>query len=143
LRVAALEILVGRNPALDDQQYAFLTSRLSSGSDAVLRQTAARVIGRSTPDRNQLLNIARHHLPAADPLVLSTVLDCFRTSKDEEVGEAMIAVLRQSPSALGTLGEDRLKALLAGFPDVCGNSPSLFISSCRMPSATASRVCKN
>ncbi|HUS06366.1 MAG TPA: c-type cytochrome, partial [Bryobacteraceae bacterium] len=117
LRAAALEILVGRHPQLDDEQFVFLTSRVSQNSDAVLRQTIARVLGRSTPNRNQLLAMARKTLPQADPLVLATVLDCFRASQDQEVGEAIVAVLQKSPSALGTLGEDRLKTLLAGYPE--------------------------
>jgi putative heme-binding domain-containing protein len=33
------------------------------------------------------------------------------------VGQAVIAVLKKSPSALNTLGGDRLKTLLAGYPD--------------------------
>ena len=53
----------------------------------------------------------------ADPLTLSTVLECFGTSHDEAVGEAVVAVLRKSPAALTTLGEDRLKRLLAGYPE--------------------------
>jgi putative heme-binding domain-containing protein len=117
LRATALDILVARHPRLTGEQYAFLTSRLSPDSDAVLRQTAARVIGRSTPDRGQLLAIAREQLPMADPLTLSTILDGFRSSKDEEVGQALVSVLRKSPSVLGTLGEDRLKTLLAGYPE--------------------------
>src|SRR5437764_1272959 len=48
---------------------------------------------------------------------LSTVLECFGTSRDEAVGEAVVSVLRKSPSALTTLGEDRLKRLLAGYPE--------------------------
>jgi putative membrane-bound dehydrogenase-like protein len=116
LRATALDVLVARNPRLTAGQYSFLTSRLSPQSDAVLRQTAARIIGRSTPDRQQLLLIARDHLPKSDPLTLSTILDCFRSSKDEDVGRALVAVLQKSPSVLGTLGEDRLKSLLDGYP---------------------------
>ena len=48
--------------------------------------------------------------------MLSTVLDCFRSNGDLEVGEAVVGVLRQSPAALGTLGEERLKTLLATYP---------------------------
>jgi putative heme-binding domain-containing protein len=127
LRVTVLDILVARRSNLTSDQYAFLTSRLSPQSDAVMRQTAARIIGRSTPDRQQLLQIAREHLPKADPLTLSTILDCFRTSKDEEVGKALIAVLQKSPSVLGTLGEERLKTLLSGYgPNVQASSKPLF-----------------
>ena len=70
----------------------------------MLRQTVARIVGRSKPDKQQLLLLARNHLSQADPLTLSTILDCFQSSKDEEVGEAVIAVLQKSPSALKTLG---------------------------------------
>jgi putative heme-binding domain-containing protein len=104
------------NPRLAPDQFAFLLSRLAPKSDAVLRQTAARVIARSAPKRDELLEIARTRLAEADPLTLSTVLECFATSRDEVVGEAVVNVLRKSPAALTTLGEDRLKQLLAGYP---------------------------
>lgn len=117
LRASALAVLVMGNPRLEREQYGFLLSRLSPKSDAVLRQTAARVIGRSAPGRDELLQLARTRLGDADPLTLSTVLECFGTSRDEAVGEELLAVLRKSPAALGTLGEDRLKHLLAGYPD--------------------------
>src|SRR5439155_4318812 len=117
LRTSAVAHLIARDPHLSQDQYPFLLSRLGSKTDAVLRQTVARVLGRSTPDKNQLLEIAHKHLPQADALTFSTILDCFRTSHDEQVGEAMVAVLGKSPAALGTLGEDRLKALLAGYPE--------------------------
>ena len=41
---SALGILVMSNPRLGPEQFAFLVSRLAPTSDAVLRQTAARVI---------------------------------------------------------------------------------------------------
>jgi putative heme-binding domain-containing protein len=116
LRASALAVLTSRKPELTATQYGFLTSRLASESDPVLRQTAARIIARSKPPKEELLAIAQKHLPKADPLVLSTVLECFRSSHDAEVGTAMITVLRQSPAALGTLGEDRLKSLIDGYP---------------------------
>src|SRR5262249_44720012 len=115
LRATALGVLVMRNPHLTRDQFAFLLSRLAPTSDAVLRQTAARVVGRSTPDRDQLLQIARTRLSEADPLTLSTVLECSGRPHDDAVGEAVITVLRKSPAALTTLGEDRLKRLLSGY----------------------------
>ena len=47
LRATALEFAVARDPQLTDDQFTFLTQRLSSQTDAVLRQTVARIIGRS------------------------------------------------------------------------------------------------
>jgi len=117
LRASALGALINRDPHLSAEHYTFLISRLSPKTDAVLRQTAARILGRSTPDTSQLLEIARKHLPQADALTFTTILDCFRASRDEQVGDALVTVLRKSPAALGTLGEDRLKALLAGYPE--------------------------
>src|SRR5207253_9627318 len=107
-------LLLSANPRVAPDQFAFRLSRLAPNSDAVLRRTAARVIARSAPDKDELLEIARTRLGEADPLTLSTVLECFGTSRDEAVGEAVVTVLRKSPAALTTLGEDRLKRLLAG-----------------------------
>jgi putative membrane-bound dehydrogenase-like protein len=117
LRASALAVLVMTNPRLASDQFAFLLSRLAPNADAVLRQMAARVIARTAPDCEQLLEIARTRLGEADPLTLSTALECFATSRDLAVGEAVVAVLRKSPAALTTLGEDRLKRLLTGYPE--------------------------
>jgi putative membrane-bound dehydrogenase-like protein len=127
LRASALSVLVGRNPKFAAAQYEFLTSRLEAATDPVLRQTVARIIGRSAPPKDRLLQIASRSLAHADPLVMSSVLDCFRSTTDEEVGRALISVLEQSPAALGTLGEDRLKALFAAYPaSVQGRAIPLF-----------------
>jgi putative heme-binding domain-containing protein len=117
LRASALGVLVMRNPRLTRDQFAFLITRLTPNADAVLRQMVARVTARTAPDREQLLEIARTRLGEADPLTLSTALECFGTSRDQAVGEAVVAVLRRSPAALTTLGEDRLRRLLAGYPE--------------------------
>src|SRR5262249_53232604 len=117
LRALAMSVLVMSNPRLAPDQFSFLRSRLGPESDAVLRQTVAGVIGSSAPDRNELLEIARTRLGNADPLTLSTVLECFGRSRDEAVGEAMVAVLRKLPAALAALGEDRLKRLFADYPE--------------------------
>jgi putative heme-binding domain-containing protein len=116
LRASALGALVARSPNLSPAQYRFLAERMASSSDPILRQTAARILARSKPPKEQLLAIARKHLPQADPLVLSTVIECFRSTGDEEVGQAVVEVLRNSPAALGTLGEERLKTLFASYP---------------------------
>lgn len=117
LRASAMAVVVGTNPKLTPAHYEFLTSRLSSSSDPILRQSAARILARSNPPKEELLVIARKHLSQADPLVLSTVLECFRNTNDAEVGEAVIGVLQKSPAALGTLGEERLKTLFAAYPE--------------------------
>ena len=104
LRATALGVLVVRNPQLSDAQFGFLVSHLDAKADAVLRQTSAQAIGRSTPTKAQFLKLAHEYLPQADPLTLSTLLECFRKSNDPEVGTAMIAVLQKSTAALGSLG---------------------------------------
>jgi putative membrane-bound dehydrogenase-like protein len=113
-RVAALAALA---PKLAREHYQFLMSKLDPKTDAILRQSAAQALARSSPDKDDLLLLARKYLPRADPLTLSTALECFRDSKDDEVGAALVALLKKSPAALGTLGEDRVKALLAGYPE--------------------------
>jgi putative heme-binding domain-containing protein len=113
-RVAALAALA---PRLTSEHYHFLMSRLDPKTDAILRQSAAQALARCTPEKDDLLLLARKYLPRADPLTLSTALECFRNSKDDEVGAALVALLKKSPAALGTLGEDRVKGLLGGYPE--------------------------
>ncbi|HZT31712.1 MAG TPA: PVC-type heme-binding CxxCH protein [Bryobacteraceae bacterium] len=117
LRATALGVLVLRNPQLSGAQFAFLVSHLGADADAVLRQTSAQAIGRSALSKPQFLTLARQYLPHADPLTLTTLLECFRKSSDPEVGSALIAVLRNSPAALGSLGEDRLNGILAVYSE--------------------------
>jgi putative heme-binding domain-containing protein len=117
LRAAALGALVAANPKLSPAQFSFLISRIESAPDPILRQAAARVLARSAPPRDELLGIAKRRLGQADPLVFSTLIECFRSTAEEEVGRALVDLLRQSPAALGTLGEERLQRLLAGYPD--------------------------
>ena len=117
LRVSALSALVMNNPHLTDAQFDLLTSKLDPRTDAILRQSAAQVIARSTPEKDKLLLLAHKYLPKADALTLSTVLDCFRASHDAKVGAALVGVLKKSPAVLGTLGEQRLKALIDPFPE--------------------------
>jgi putative heme-binding domain-containing protein len=100
-----------------DSQYQLLMSKIDPSTDAILRQSAAQVLARTSPGKAQLLTLARNHLPKADPLTLSTTIETFRTSDDAEVGEALVGVLKKSPSALSTLGEDRLTHLLAKYPE--------------------------
>jgi putative heme-binding domain-containing protein len=117
LRASALGVLLARDPHPSPGQYAFLVSRLNARTDAVLRQTVARILGHSAPDKDQLLEIGYRYLPQQDALTFSTLVDCFRVSHDEQVGQAMITALEKFPSALGTLGESRFRTLLAGYPD--------------------------
>ena len=117
LRISALNALVTRHPQLSDSQYNLLASKLDPKTDAILRQSAAQVIARSTPDKARLLELSRTVLPKADPLTLTTLLECFRTSHDPEAGAALVSILKKSPAVLGTLGEQRLKQLLESYPD--------------------------
>jgi putative heme-binding domain-containing protein len=117
LRVTALSALVANNPHLTDTQFDFVAAKLDPRTDAILRQSAAQVLARSAPDKEKLLLLAHKFLPKADALTLSTVLECFRASHDAETGVALVAVMKRSPAVLGTLGEQRLKALIDPFPD--------------------------
>ncbi len=127
-RVAALAALA---PRLAGGQFVFLMTKLNPKADAILRQSAAQTLARSKPAKADLLLLARRYLPQSDPLTLSTALDCFRASKDEEVGAALVLLLKKSPAALGTLGEDRLKTLLAGYPPVVHKESESLLQSLR------------
>ena len=116
LRVAALGALVGTRPRLDPPSFRFLTAQLAAGSDAVVRQAAAQVLGRAEPSDEQLLALARGPMAQADPLVLPALLEAFRHARSEVVGEALAAVLVRSPAAASSVGVDRVRQLMKNFP---------------------------
>src|SRR5207248_6984297 len=94
----------------------FLMAKLDPKTDAIVRQSAAQTLAKSELSKSDLLLMARKYLPQSDPLTLSTTLECFRISNDAEVGSALVELLKKSPAALGTLGEERLQTLLTGYP---------------------------
>ena len=75
------------------QRFQFLLSQLQPSTEAALRLSAAQVLAQAQLGDAQLLQLANQHLPQADALILSTLLDAFRSSKSEEVNQALVAAL--------------------------------------------------
>jgi putative membrane-bound dehydrogenase-like protein len=116
LRTASLSVLVSRQPALPDSGFRFLLGVLQPDTDADLRQTASQILGRAKLTNAQLLEVARQRLPQADPLILPNLLDAFRNSRSEEVGQAMVNGLLTSTHPADGIAADRIPELLNNFP---------------------------
>src|SRR5262249_56783570 len=116
LRAAALGVLVSRRPAVSESGFGFLLSLLRPDIDAGLRQAAAQILGRARLSDSQLLFLARDHLSQADPLILPNLLDAFRSTRQEEVGKAMVSALVNSPHPADGIAADRIPELLNNFP---------------------------
>ncbi len=116
LRTAALGALVSYRPGLTTPGFQFLLGLLPVDTEADLRLTVAQVLSRAGLTTEQLLVVAREHLPGADPLILPTLLDAFRNAREEEVGRALVAGLLKTPEAVGGMAGERLRELLENFP---------------------------
>jgi len=64
--------------------------------DAALRLSCAQALSRSHMTDAQLIRVAQRYLPHVDALVLASLLDGFRATKSEAVGQAMISGLLKS-----------------------------------------------
>ncbi len=98
VRVAALECLAGRRPQTEAAAFALLTRHLSEQTDPLLRLAAARTLGASTLDADQLRELARH-LPGASSLVLRLLLPAFARCQDAAVGKELATALQRSAGA--------------------------------------------
>jgi putative heme-binding domain-containing protein len=117
LRTAALGVLVWHHVRLDNSSFQFLLQRLTPGTDATLRLSAAQVLGQAELDQEQLRLLASSYLPHADALILSSLVDAFRSASSEEVGRALVAALLSPDLNLNGLDAKRLEQLLQNFPE--------------------------
>ena len=116
LRTAALGALVLHHVPLQEANFQFLLSQLQPSTEAALRLSAAQVLAQAQLDDGQLLQLANQHLPQADALILSTLLDAFRSSKSEEVNQALVAALLRPTVNLNSVDNKRLEQLLQNLP---------------------------
>jgi putative heme-binding domain-containing protein len=97
LRIAALECLAGRQ-RVDADSFILLTAHLSDKAEPLVRLAAARTLGASTLDAEQLRKLA-DSFPGAGTLVLRLLLPAFARSADPKVGRALAEALRHASGA--------------------------------------------
>lgn len=140
VRVAALSALGSRQPKLSEADFNYLTSRLKPAVESNTKLAAGQVIGRAEFTDQQLIEIAQKHLKASDPLVLPNLLDAFRNAKSEAVGQSLVKSLVELESSLGTVGSQRVKDLVAKFPESVKASAQPLIA--RLDKAKEERLAK-
>jgi putative membrane-bound dehydrogenase-like protein len=138
LRLAALSADLARNPKLSPAAFGFLLETLDPKQDPALRLSSAQSLGQAELDRNQLLSLARQRLAQADSLTLSSLLDAYRTSQDEEVGRALIAALENPAINLEAIGGKRIEQLFKNFPEQIHRSANKLMA--RFQTEEADRV---
>jgi putative heme-binding domain-containing protein len=115
LRLAALDCLAGRPRRVEPEAFALLTSHLPERTDPLLRRTAARALGASRLDGEQLLRLT-DLVAAAGPMTLPLLLPAFTRSDDTRIGRALVAALKRAPGA-ESLRVGDLDRLLASYPE--------------------------
>jgi putative heme-binding domain-containing protein len=126
LRIAALECLAPRRPQPTPAAFVLLTSRLDNYSDPLLRVAAARTIGLSRPNGDQLLTLAGH-VAQAGPLTAPLLVPAFSNASDPKLGLALVEALKKSPG-IDALTPDEVRKLLNRFPaDVQAAAEPLFV----------------
>ncbi|MBL8207254.1 MAG: HEAT repeat domain-containing protein, partial [Blastocatellia bacterium] len=117
LRVAAIAALVAHSPQLADATFDLLLSNLTANPNSALPIAAAQSLGEAELNHSQLLRLANEKLSQADSLTLLPLLDAFRATKDDDVGQALIAALSKPEVKLDSIGSKRIEQLFQNFSD--------------------------
>lgn len=117
LRISALGALVSTRPELNDEQFRFLLAQLRPETAASERLLAAQVLGRAKLNDQQLLLVARKHLPEAGPVTRSTLLDAFQGNNNPEVGSALVSALLESSRGIDSFEQAPLQELFKSYPE--------------------------
>lgn len=117
LRLAAVDALARHRSRLRQSHFELLLDQLEPEVGASLRQLAAAILGGSELSRDQLIRLAKDHLPRGDPLLLPSLLRAYRGGSDPEVGAALVAALIESSSVLDSFHDSRLEDLLSTYSE--------------------------
>ena len=115
IRVAAISALVARNPKLPEDAFNFLLGVLQNEREPGLRMAAAQSLGQAELSDAQLLPVAQQTVAQGDSLTLSPLLEAFRNTKDDRVGDALIVALRNPKVNLEAIGGKRIEQLFQHF----------------------------
>src|SRR5207253_2305503 len=99
---------------VEPQAFALLSGHLSETTEPLLRVAAARTLGASALNRQQLLQLTPH-LGDAGPMLVPLLVPAFAKAKDAEVGTALVSALKRSPGTEALAADDFAK-LLKGYP---------------------------
>src|SRR5690625_5126777 len=106
LRLASLGAFTMFQPQLSDEHFRYLVSRLDPDYEVSVRQQAARILGHSELDEEQLLNLGIYYLADLEPLLLTRLIEAYnRPVSNPEVGHVLIAAIRSSPDNLDSVTE--------------------------------------
>lgn len=117
LRIAAIAALVAHSPQLSEATFDLLLSNLTANPNSALPIAAAQSLGEAELNHAQLLRLANEKLASADSLTLLPLLDAFRATKDDDVGQALIAALSKPEVKLDSIGSKRIEQLFQNFSD--------------------------
>jgi len=112
LRVRALAAR-GGNLELDGQEFALLTAQFNEDTPITRRLAAARAIGAAKLSVGQLQAVTKL-ITAVGPLELSSLLDAFEFSSQDDIGHKLIAALAVAPG-LANLSASRLERVVHNF----------------------------
>jgi putative membrane-bound dehydrogenase-like protein len=112
VRLAALAAVPGGLAEVSAPRFAFLRAHLDSGEPVAVRGAAAEVLARSRLSAAQLIALTES-LQAVGPMELDRLLEAYAASSADDVGLALVAALKASPSARAGLRVEMVKPRLA------------------------------
>ena len=114
LRISSFDCICQRQKQVDAKIFALLFDHLSEKTDPLLRVSAARALGTSSLDTDQLVKLAGS-VSKAGPMTVPLLVPAFSKTADPDVGRALVSSLKKSPGAESLSAAD-LDQCLKGFP---------------------------
>ncbi|MFV2066815.1 MAG: PVC-type heme-binding CxxCH protein [Pirellulales bacterium] len=114
LRIAALECVAPSRNGMSEASFLLLTAHLTDDTEPLVAASAARALGASRLNDQQLTELAGS-LAGAGPLVVPLLTATYQKSRSGKVGMALVEALKRSPGTDALTAED-MRALLKSFP---------------------------
>ncbi|MDH5604123.1 MAG: c-type cytochrome, partial [Cyclobacteriaceae bacterium] len=115
LTLNVLAALSDFNKELSEVHFEYVLSQLTAGTNILLKQKAARLLGSMTLNDIQISKMVEEFLPVTEDYTLTLILPTFKGAHSVETGRALISALSKT-TLLGNFKEDELAKLFEQYP---------------------------
>ncbi len=117
VRIAALDALINRRPALGSDELAMVKNALTNDAGTDLRSRAARILAKAELALDDEVQMAKDIIPSADALVMTGLLTRFEGRNEPTLGRALIAALNAHATIDRLLTAPQAERLFDGYPE--------------------------
>src|SRR5690625_738951 len=114
IMLAAFDARIMTNPELSSQEFKLILELLLFDSDALNRQTAAKLLSSADLNNSQIIEVL-NSFPSMDLALAPSLIDVFTKSNDDIIGEAVVNAMKISIDYLDNLTEEDVEDIFSNF----------------------------